>query len=176
MCEPTTSKPPAGSSCTTPAEVVPSPQAIVAEKSEATAPGAADQAFERLATDLAALCGTIRNRSGATVLLTDYLTVIPADPAVATPPLPPGTAAWGRGVTARLTAVIGEVAAEQHCLFVSLSQASAAHHAWSADPWTRGFHLTLHGGAAYHPTLAGMAAAADLVAASVRARAPELAA
>jgi hypothetical protein len=140
-----------------------------------TAPGAADQAFDRLRTDLAALCATIRSRSGALVVLTDYLTVIPADPAVATPPLPPDTAAWGRGVTARLTAVIGEVAAGQDCLFVSLSQASGDHHAWSADPWTRGFHLTLHGGAAYHPTLTGMAAAADLVTTSVLARAPGLA-
>jgi GDSL-like Lipase/Acylhydrolase family len=141
-----------------------------------TAPGAADRAFEGLRTDLAALCATIRGRSSALVVLTDYLTVIPADPAVGTPPLPPGTAAWGRGIHARLTTVIAEVAAEQDCLFVPLSHASQTHHAWSADPWTRGFHLTLHGGAAYHPTLAGMAAAADLVTASVHTRAPDLAA
>jgi hypothetical protein len=140
-----------------------------------TAPGAADRAFDRLQTDLAALCATIRDRSGALVVLTDYLTVIPPGPAAGTPPLPPDTAAWGRRVTARLTAVIAEVAAAQDCLFVPLGAASRTHHAWSADPWTRGFALTRRGGAAYHPTLTGMAAAADLVTATVRRQVPGLA-
>jgi hypothetical protein len=40
---------------------------------------------------------------------------------------------------------------------------SAEHHAWSAEPWTRRFHLTLRGGAAYHPNLAGMRAVATMV-------------
>jgi beta-glucosidase len=41
--------------------------------------------------------------------------------------------------------------------------ASADHHAWAAAPWTRRFHLSLRGGAPYHPDAAGMAAVADLV-------------
>jgi hypothetical protein len=63
--------------------------------------GRGEAACGRLRTDLAVLCTAIRSRSGAVTALTDYLTVIPAAPAVATPPLPPGTAAWGRGITAR---------------------------------------------------------------------------
>ena len=43
------------------------------------------------------------------------------------------------------------------------SAASASHHAWSASPWTRRFHLSLRGGAPYHPDAAGMAAVAELV-------------
>jgi hypothetical protein len=40
---------------------------------------------------------------------------------------------------------------------------SADHHAWSAAPWTRRFHLSLRGGAPYHPNADGMAAVAGLV-------------
>ena len=43
--------------------------------------------------------------------------------------------------------------------------ASAGHHAWSEEPWTRRFHLSLRGGAPYHPNATGMAAIADLAAA-----------
>ena len=42
-------------------------------------------------------------------------------------------------------------------------RAPADHHAWSAVPWTRRFHLSLRGGAPYHPNAAGMAAVAELV-------------
>jgi lysophospholipase L1-like esterase len=47
--------------------------------------------------------------------------------------------------------------------YVAASAASAGHHAWSAVPWTRRFHLSLRGGAPYHPNAAGMAAVAGLV-------------
>jgi hypothetical protein len=138
------------------------------------APGAADRVFERLKADLEALCATIRSRSRALVVLTDYLTVIPADPAAGTAPLPPATAEWGRRTAARLTATISEVAAVQDCVFVPLGQASRDHHAWSAEPWIRGFHLGLRGGAPYHPTITGMASAADLVTMSILRHAPHL--
>ena len=49
------------------------------------------------------------------------------------------------------------------CEYVAASAASASHHAWSATPWTRRFHLSLRGGAPYHPDAAGMAAVAELV-------------
>ena len=140
-----------------------------------TAAGAADRAFDRLQADLQALCTTIRGRCDALIVLTDYLTVIPADPAASTPPLPGDTADWGRDVAARLTATISRVAAEQGCAFVPLGQASRDHHAWSAEPWIRGFHLRVRGGAAYHPTLPGMAAAAGLIEAAILQRAPNLA-
>ncbi len=46
---------------------------------------------------------------------------------------------------------------------------SAGHHAWSPEPWTRRFHLSLRGGAPYHPNAAGMAAVAELVLSAVAA-------
>ena len=63
---------------------------------------------------------------------------------------------------------VTRAAAEQSgSVFVPASAASIDHHAWSAAPWTRRFHLTLRGGAPYHPNAAGMAAVADLVADAV---------
>ena len=50
---------------------------------------------------------------------------------------------------------------------MSASAASAGHHAWSASPWTRRFHLSLRGGAPYHPNADGMAAVARLVLAAL---------
>jgi hypothetical protein len=43
----------------------------------------------------------------------------------------------------------------------------APHHAWSAQPWTRRFHLSLREGAPYHPNVTGMSAIADLAAATL---------
>ena len=52
--------------------------------------------------------------------------------------------------------------------YIAASAASADHHAWSAEPWTRRFHLSLRGGAPYHPNAAGMAAVAGLVITALR--------
>jgi lysophospholipase L1-like esterase len=52
--------------------------------------------------------------------------------------------------------------------YVAASAASADHHAWSAEPWTRRFHLSPRGGAPYHPNATGMAAVAGLVVAALR--------
>ncbi len=77
--------------------------------------------------------------------------------------LPPDVAEWGRGVARRLSDITRAVAAETGSLFVAASAASTGHHAWSAEPWTRRFHLGLRGGAPYHPNAAGMQAVTDLV-------------
>ena len=53
------------------------------------------------------------------------------------------------------------------CEYVAASAASASHHAWSPAPWTRRFHLSLRGGAPYHPDAAGMAAVSQLVLAAL---------
>jgi hypothetical protein len=82
--------------------------------------------------------------------------------------LPPDVAEWGRVVAGRLSEVTRAVAEQSGSLFVAASAASAGHHAWSAEPWTRHFHLTLCGGAPYHPTAAGMQAVADLVVRALR--------
>jgi hypothetical protein len=69
----------------------------------------------------------------------------------------------GPGVAARLAATTAEAASALGCDYVAASAASASHHAWSADPWTRRFHLSLRGGAPYHPNTSGMAAVAELI-------------
>jgi hypothetical protein len=79
------------------------------------------------------------------------------------PPPPAGIAAWGRKTAARLAATTQAAASDAGWDYVAASAASADHHAWSAVPWTRRFHLSLRGGAPYHPNAAGMASVAELV-------------
>lgn len=109
-----------------------------------------------------------RRAPDSTLVFVDYLTVLPPDAATPTGALPPDVADWGRTVARRLSDVTRAVAGQSGSLFVAASAASAWHHAWSAVPWTRHFHLTLRGGAPYHPNAAGMEAVADLVVRALR--------
>ncbi len=98
--------------------------------------------------------------------MVDYLTILP-DGYHPGPP-PSDISAWGRAIAARLAATMQVAAgANPGWEYVAASAASADHHAWSAVPWTRRFHLSLRGGAPYHPTTAGMAAVAELVLAAL---------
>jgi lysophospholipase L1-like esterase len=72
-----------------------------------------------------------------------------------------------RAPAARLAATTRAAADAADGEYVAASVASADHHAWSATPWTRRFHLSLRGGAPYHPNAAGMAAVAALVLATL---------
>ena len=110
---------------------------------------------------------------GCRVLFVDDLTILPPPGSVppaalgpATPP-PAAIAEWGRVIAARLAATTQEAADAGGAGYVAASAASAGHHAWSATPWTRRFHLTLRGGAPYHPNAEGMAAVARLVLAAI---------
>jgi len=96
------------------------------------------------------------------------LTILPPDESVSTAPLPPDLARWGREAAARLSAELRAVASATGCTFIAAGEASSDHHAWAPEPWTRRFHLSLRGGAPYHPTLAGMEAVARLAAARIR--------
>jgi lysophospholipase L1-like esterase len=125
---------------------------------------ASDARFAQLEQNLAAIGRRLHDRAPACqVLLVDYLTILPPDgPDPAAPP-PADIAAWGRAIAARLAATTHEAAKAAGWKYVAASAASADHHAWSAAPWTRRFHLSLRGGAPYHPNAAGMAAVARLV-------------
>jgi lysophospholipase L1-like esterase len=128
------------------------------------------QRFTELAGRLAELVARVRERAPhARLLFVEYLTLLPPDPAVPTGALPAEVAIWGRAVAARLGEVTAAAAAAGDAGFVAAGAASRDHHAYSADPWTRHFHLTLRGGAAYHPNAAGMRAVAGLVAAALAA-------
>jgi lysophospholipase L1-like esterase len=128
--------------------------------------GARDRALVEVAESLREVGRTLRQRSPqARVLFVDYLTVLP--PAgTPTPPLSGADAALGRRVADTLERLTGEAAAETGCEWVRAAEASRAHHAWSAEPWTTRFGLPLPGRPApLHPNAAGMRGVADLVAA-----------
>jgi lysophospholipase L1-like esterase len=144
-----------------PLRALPGARARVAELGD---PGAAETRFAQLERNLAAIAGRLHDRAPACrVLLVDYLTILPPDGRVLSPPPPAGIAAWGQETAARLAATQQAAASAAGWDYVPAAAASADHHAWSAVPWTRQFHLSLRGGAPYHPNAAGMAAVAGLV-------------
>jgi lysophospholipase L1-like esterase len=131
-------------------------------------PELTEQRFTQLRGNLLRLGAEVRKRAPQSLLLfVEYLTVLPPDATWPTGLLPADVADWGRVVVRRLGEVTQQAAEETGGTFIPVGPASAAHHAWSADPWTRRFHLSLRGGAPYHPNAAGMAAVADLVAESL---------
>jgi lysophospholipase L1-like esterase len=135
-------------------------------------PAATDERFAGLGPSLEAIARGARERApDCRVLFVDYLTILPPAGAGAGTPPPAGIADWGRAVAARLAATTRAAAGAAGAEYVAASAASAGHHAWSATPWTRRFHLSLRGGAPYHPNAAGMAAVAGLLVAAL-ARAP----
>jgi len=126
-------------------------------------PAQTDQRFADLGVELTGLLKDLRSTAPeARILLVGYLTLLPPR-GVDTGALPAAVADWGRAVAERLGEVMRTATAATGTEFVDVGAASSAHHAWSAEPWTRRFHYTLRGGAAYHPDLAGMRAVADLI-------------
>jgi len=125
---------------------------------------ATDERFAELGRNLQAISrGAAERAPGCRVLFVDYLTILPPDGGDAGGPPPAAIAGWGRAIAARLAATTREAADASGAGYVAASAASAGHHAWSAEPWTRRFHLSLRGGAPYHPNADGMAAVAGLV-------------
>lgn len=123
-----------------------------------------DETFSHLRQSLTSLVRAVRQRApDCTIVLVDYLTILPADESVSTSPLSSPHAGWGREVASQLAEVVKTVAASERCRYAAASAISHDHDAWSSEPWTKRFHYSLRGGAPYHPTAAGMAAVADLV-------------
>jgi lysophospholipase L1-like esterase len=127
-----------------------------------------DADFERrssaLGDNLIALVDGIRSRAPkATIVLTDYLALLPPANAVAAPPLRREDSERGRHYWERLTLILRQAAARSGVVLADVSAASAEHHAWSPDPWTERFVLLGGKAAAYHPNRAGMIAVADRV-------------
>jgi len=124
--------------------------------------------FAQLELDLRALVVEIRRRSPlAQILLVEYLSLLPPDATTAVGRFPAELADWARGTASRLSALTRSVGAELGCPVVPVATASAAHHAWSAEPWTRRLQFSRRKGAPYHPTPAGMRAVAELVIAAI---------
>jgi lysophospholipase L1-like esterase len=131
-------------------------------------PVATEERFAQLERNLVTIGQRVHDRAPACqVLFVDYLTILPPrDDGRAGPP-PPQIAQWGRAIAARLAATTQAAARAASCEYVAASAASAVHHAWSPEPWTRHFHYSLRGGAPYHPDETGMAAVAQLVIAAL---------
>jgi len=126
-----------------------------------------DRALVEVGESLKKVGRTLRERAPeATVLFVDYLTLLPPSGQPA-PPLSGVDAALGRRVADTLERLTGEAAAQTGCGWVRAAEASRAHHAWSADPWTT--RPSLRGLFRFdrpkplHPNAAGMRAVADLV-------------
>jgi lysophospholipase L1-like esterase len=124
--------------------------------------------FERkgsaLGDNLIALVDRIRSRAPkATIVITDYLALLPPANAVAAPPLRRDDAERGRNYWDRLNLILKQAAARAGVVFADVSKVSSEHHAWSTDPWTERFVLLGGKAAAYHPNRGGMVAVADAV-------------
>jgi lysophospholipase L1-like esterase len=131
-------------------------------------PAQTDAKFVALDRELRALIAEIRRRSPqAEIVLVEYLSLLPTDATIPTGRFPRDLADWARATAARLAALTGSVGEELGCLVVPVAAASASHHAWSAEPWTRRLQFSRRKGAPYHPTPAGMRAVATLVATTI---------
>ncbi len=108
----------------------------------------------------------------ATILIVDYLTVVPPDDCVDASPLSPDILAAARSLARELAATTRASAIAEGCEVVAASEASRDHHAWSAEPWTHGAGLSLRSAAPFHPTPAGMRAVAQLVTARLTGDSP----
>jgi lysophospholipase L1-like esterase len=117
-----------------------------------------------LGDDVLELFDGIRQRAPqATIAVTDYLAVLPADAAIGSDPLDRDHADRGRAIADRLTLTLRQAAARADVMFVEVSGASASHHAWSFDPWTERYVWIGGKAAPYHPTPAGMQFVADAI-------------
>ena len=129
---------------------------------------ARDAALDDVAKSLREVGDAIRRRSPrARVLFVDYLTVLPPAGRSASP-LSNADADLGRHIAMTLERLTAEAAEASECELVKAGEASRAHHAWSAEPWTTDFHLPWpRRPAPMHPNTAGMRAVAELVTAQV---------
>jgi lysophospholipase L1-like esterase len=128
---------------------------------------AADR-FEAVASSLATVVEAVRARApGARVLLVDYLSLLGPDAAGNSRlPLTDDEARQFSAAAASLAAAFERAASASGAELVQASAASAGHGIGSAEPWVSGltFSLPFTGRpVAYHPTLAGMSAVAQLV-------------
>jgi lysophospholipase L1-like esterase len=123
-----------------------------------------DRALDEVRDALHQVGRTVRRCAPhARVLFVDYLTLLPPEGGGAEP-LSTKHAALGRHVASVLETLTAEAAVANDCEIVRAGEASRAHHAWSAEPWTTGLSLPLPGRPApFHPNEAGMRAVADLL-------------
>ena len=122
-----------------------------------------EQDYAALGQRLARIAAEVHRRSPqAQLVFVDYFTVLPPQGGCTAAPLQAGDATALRGVAARLAQLTAAAAREGGALLLPLAALSADHGVCSAQPWLNGFQRPPGDVpfAAYHPTSAGMAAAA----------------
>lgn len=128
------------------------------------------------AAALPAVIGQIQRRAPkAQVVVTGYPQILPpaAADCAALGPLTPrdreAAVAWFRAETTSLNGVLRAVAATTRSTFVDTEAAFSGHELCTAEPWVLPLTPTDLTGS-FHPTAAGQAALANVVAAEVRAQ------
>jgi lysophospholipase L1-like esterase len=128
----------------------------------ATIPSEAD--YAALAGRMKRIADEVRRRSPqARLVLVDYFVVLPASSLCPGTPLRPAEADADREIARRLAAITAQAARDAGAGLVTLSTLSIGHDACSPDAWINGYARpgAPIEGAAYHPNLKGMTAAAD---------------
>jgi lysophospholipase L1-like esterase len=124
---------------------------------------ATDARFDRLPDTFDRLLADVRRRAPeATVVLVDYLTLLPPEEGASARPLPPEIADWGRRTAQRLATETAAAASRAGCLLVTASATSGDHHAWSDEPWSHRLRFGRRT-VPYHPNADGMRAVTDLL-------------
>lgn len=97
----------------------------------------------------------------ARVVVATYPAILPPNGTCARLRMSAADADLMRQVAERLRAVTASAARRGGALLVDMQQLGAAHHACSAEPWTRGWTTPLAG--PFHPSAAGAAATARAI-------------
>ena len=123
-----------------------------------------EQDYAALGQRLARIAAEVHRRSPeAQLVFVDYFTVLPSQGGCAAAPLQAADASSLRAIAARLAQLTATAAREGGALLLPLAALSTDHGVCAAQPWLNGFQRPPGDVpfAAYHPTSAGMAAAAS---------------
>jgi lysophospholipase L1-like esterase len=130
--------------------------------------------WQSLAASLDQITTEVRRRSPvARLVFVDYLTVLPDGEMCAVTPLAADTGSEARAVAVRLSAETAAAARRTGGEILRASALSANHSACSEQPWMTGFVASAGAVAPhvpYHPSLSGMTAVANALAALLSRR------
>lgn len=124
----------------------------------------AEADYEAVAQRLRQIVAQVHRRAPkARLVFVDYFTVLPEGATCSAAPMGAADATLLRAVAARLATLTAQVAQKGGAEVLRLSQVTATHHVCAAEPWLNGFVRPAGDSpwAPYHPTLQGMAGAAQ---------------
>lgn len=104
----------------------------------------------------------------ATVMMVNYLRILPDAARCEAIPYPPGDVAWVALVERQLADAMRRAAAIRGVELIDMHAKSAGHDVCAAHPWTNGLRPKLHDGLFLHPNADGQRAVAHTVRAAWR--------